>query len=83
VCERFQKSVRVECLDYLLILGQRHLYRMVKAYVDYFNQERPHQGLNQCIPASMDFGSAEPHAVLPIQVFPILGGLHHAYRRAA
>ena len=35
VCERFQESVRRECLDHLSVLGQRHLYRMIKAYVTY------------------------------------------------
>jgi len=82
LCERFLGSVRRECLDHLLVLGEAHLRRILRAYVAYFNTERPHQGIGQQIPApsataasGKDGGSV--HAV------PILGGLHHAYRRAA
>ena len=44
ICERFLESVRRECLDHVLILGERHLRRVLREYVAYFNQERPHQG---------------------------------------
>ncbi|MEP7285790.1 MAG: integrase core domain-containing protein [Chloroflexota bacterium] len=83
VCERFQKSVRRECLDHLFVLSQRHLYRIIKAYVAYFNQERPHQGLGQHIPVPPDPCSWVLDTSLPIHAFPVLGGLHHIYRRAA
>jgi len=43
-CERFLGSVRRECLDHFLILGQRHLQRVLKAYVCYFTNKRPCQG---------------------------------------
>jgi putative transposase len=75
--------VRRECLDHLLVLGQRHLYRMVKAYVTYFNQERPHQGLAQRIPSPTAPLLLDPDPSQLITVLPILGGLHHVYRRAA
>ncbi len=42
VCERFLGSVRRECLDHLLILGERQLSRMLREYVAYFNRDRPH-----------------------------------------
>jgi putative transposase len=83
VCERFQKSVRHECLDHLFVLSQRHLYRMIKAYVSYFNQERPHQGITQRIPTSSAHASPASDAIQHIMTFPVLGGLHHIYRRAA
>ncbi len=41
VCERFVGSVRRECLDWLLIWGENHLRRVLQAYVDYFNMQRP------------------------------------------
>jgi len=44
-CERFLGSVRRECLDQVLVLGERHLRRLLRAYVVYCNQERPHQGI--------------------------------------
>jgi len=81
VCERFQKSVRRECLDHLLVLSQRHLYRMIKAYVSYFNQERPHQGIGQRIPTPSVLACPASDVSQPITAFPVLGGLHHIYRR--
>jgi len=50
ICERFLGSVRCECLDHLLILGEAHLRRALRAYVPYFNEQRPHQGIAQQIP---------------------------------
>ena len=82
ICERFLGSVRRECLDYILILNERHLYRTMKEYVAFFNHARPHQGINQRIPAS----SGTTATVVPagtITCQSVLGGLHHDYRRAA
>ena len=81
ICERFLGSVRRECLDHLLVLGEAHLRRVLRAYVTYFNDARPHQGIGQAIPTGAtpmelsDWGR--------IVAFPILGGLHHDYRRVA
>jgi putative transposase len=50
ICERFLGSVRRECLDHLLILHEKQLQRVLGAYVLYFNQARPHQGIRQQIP---------------------------------
>lgn len=80
VCERFLRSVRHECLDYLLICGERQLSRVLTAYIEYFNQHRPHQGLAQRLPQPLDDSPAATGQVVSI---PILGGLHHAYTRAA
>jgi transposase InsO family protein len=80
ICERFLGSVRRECLDHVLILDDRHLERVLAEYKRYFNAERPHQGLAQQIPA----GSASPaNTNSRVVETPVLGGLHHAYRRAA
>jgi putative transposase len=83
VVERFQGSVRRECLDHLFVLGQWHLYRVIKTYVDYFNRERPHQGLDQRVPIPVAFDSSGLDRSHPIRVFPVLGGIHYVYRRAA
>jgi putative transposase len=82
-CERFLGSVQRECLDHLLILHEQQLCRVLQAYVTYFHQARPHQGLQQQTP--------DPHATAllddardgPIVAVPILGGLHHEYQRVA
>ena len=84
ICERFIGSVRRECLDHMLILNERHLYRLTGEYVDYFNHARPHQGIEQRIPDPREedvvsVGECRGHIV----GHPVLGGLHHDYRRVA
>ena len=81
VCERFLGSVRRECLDHLLVLGERYLTRVLREYVAYFNRARPHQGLGQALPAPSAHESG--HCTGPIYAVPVLGDLHHAYHRAA
>ncbi len=82
ICERFLGSVRRECLNHLLIFSERQLYRGIKEYVKYFNHSRPHQGLGQRIPEAP--GDVEREANMGrIIAFPVLGGLHHDYRRVA
>lgn len=83
ICERFLGSVRRECLDHLLILQEKQLQRALRAYVEYFNRARPHQGINQQIPEG--YGEPVPphHDDGKILALPVLGGLHHDYRRSA
>jgi putative transposase len=50
ICERFLGSVRRECLDHLLVLHEKQLHRVLNAYGQSFNQDRPHQGIWQQIP---------------------------------
>ena len=84
ICERFLGSVRRECLDHILILGEDHLRRVLEEYVNsYFNIARPHQGLAQQIPGTVGRSPAETIVGGEIVAMPILGGLHHDYRRAA
>ncbi len=79
--ERWIRSVREECLDKLLILGERHLQCVLVTYVAYYNQARPHQGLEQQCPVPLGRSTARDG---PIARRDILGGvLHDYYRRAA
>ncbi len=67
-------------MDKLLILGERHLRRVLTAYVDYYNHARHHQGIEQRCPVPVE---KVPRAG-PIERRDILGGvLHDYYRRAA
>ncbi len=52
ICERFVGSLRRECLDHVMVLGSRHLVRVLVEYSGYFNPSRPHQGLAQQTPDS-------------------------------
>ncbi len=80
VCERFLRSVRAECLDHVLVLGEGHLRATLRSYCAYFNTARPHQGIRQRVP---DGPPASPTADRAVEEIPVLGGLHHEYRRAA
>jgi transposase InsO family protein len=79
--ERHVGSARREALDHIVILGERHLRSVLSEYVRYFNTMRPHQGLDQRIPASTPRQkSSDASRVVAV---PVLGGLHHDYRAAA
>jgi transposase InsO family protein len=70
VCERFQGSVRRELLDHFFIFNERHLYRIlkVKEYIQYFNHERPHQGIQQALPIPTAEPPVSKREIIP---FPI------------
>jgi len=77
--ERVIGSIRRECLDHVVVLGERHLRGILSTYVDYYNGTRTHLSLAKDAP--------EPRSVQPPsqgRVVPRVGGLHHEYvRRAA
>jgi putative transposase len=83
ICERFLGSVRRERLDHLLILHEKQLHRVLNAYVQYFNRARPHQGIKQQIPEPNVVPIPPVHEGAKVLSFPVLGGLHHDYRRSA
>ena len=79
VAERWVGSVRRECLDHLLIVSQAHLRRVLRAYVAYDNEVRPHQGLDQGTPVPRADGTGRG----PIRRRDHLGGLLREYYREA
>ena len=83
ICERFLGSVRRECLDHLFILQEKQLDRVLHASIQYFNRARPHQGIRQQIPEQFGEPVQPDHDGGKILSFPVLGGLHHEYRRSA
>ena len=83
ICERFLGSVRRECLDHVLILSEKQLHRVLRSYVTYFNEARPHQGIGQQIP-ELPVPPAPPHYQnVKVIAVPVLGELHHDSRRVA
>src|SRR6266498_4029837 len=80
--ERWVQTARAECLDWTLVLGRRHLLRLLCAYVRHYNQQRPHRGLALAVPEARERGS--PH-VNPQEVKrrDVLGGLIHEYHAVA
>jgi hypothetical protein len=75
--ERWIRAVREECLDRLMIVSETHLRRVLAAYASYFNQARPHQGLDQRIPLAPVSCQRDG----PIRRRDVLGGLLHDYYR--
>jgi len=79
--ERFVRTVRAECLDWLLIVGRCHLERVLRIYTAHYNRERPHRGLALLSP---DSRRADPEpSSRDIKRRDRLGGLIHEYHRAA
>jgi putative transposase len=79
--ERFVGTLRRECLDYMLILGERHLRSVLAEYARHYNGNRPHQGLQQ-EPPLRESGHALD-ITTRIERSQVLGGLISEYRRAA
>ena len=78
--ERLIGSIRRECLDHVLLLGEAHLRRVLREYFAYYHDSRPHQSLDGNAPRPREI---EPASQGRIVAEPRVGGLHHRYRRAA
>ena len=74
--ERVIGSIRRDLLDHVIVMGEAHLRRLLRAYADYYNTWRTHLGLDKDTP----FGRPI-HDRGRITPMPKLGGLHHAYVR--
>jgi transposase InsO family protein len=78
IAERLVGTLRRECIDHSVVVNERHLRTLLFDFARYYNRERPHRTL----------GLETPHPATrprhgPIRASPVLGGLHHVYRRAA
>jgi transposase InsO family protein len=74
--ERLIGSIRRECVDHFVVLGEAHLRRILRTYARYYNDIRTHRSLDKDAPVSRPvqrIGIINSHAVL--------GGLHHHYVR--
>jgi transposase InsO family protein len=75
--ERFVGSVRRELLDHVVVLGEDHLRRLLREYVDYYNRERVHTSLGDAPEGRA--AQARPSDQAKIISLPRVGGLHHRY----
>jgi len=78
--ERFVGTLRRECLDHILIFGERHLCKVLAQFAGHYNGHRPHQSLQQDPPRQT--GSVADISAR-IERQQVLGGLINEYRRAA
>ena len=74
--ERLIGSIRRECLDHIIVLGEAHLRRILRSYARYYNETRTHLALEKDSPLSRTVKRAGR-----ILCRPVLGGLHHEYVR--
>ncbi len=78
--ERVIGSIRRECLDNVIVLNERHLRRLLRSYLAYYNATRPHQSLYNNSPHPRE---VQTPAGGRIVATPQVSGLHHLYQRAA
>jgi transposase InsO family protein len=69
-------SIRRECVDHIVVFGERHLRHALLSYMNYYNEVRTHLSLGKDAPVSRVV-----HTVGRILPKPVLGGLHHEYVR--
>ena len=74
--ERLIGSIRRECLDHVVVFGERHLRYVLLSYMNYYNEARTHLSLEKDSPVSRNVERAGH-----ILCRPVLGGLHHLYLR--
>jgi transposase InsO family protein len=79
-CERLIGSIRREVLDHVIVLNDRHLRRVLTAYVSYYHRFRTHLSLDMDCPQPR---AVEPPEVGKVRALPEVGGLHHHYERQA
>jgi transposase InsO family protein len=75
--KRLIGSIRRECVDHVIVLGEAHLRRTLKSYAHYYNGIRTHRSLNKDAPVSR---SVQRAGVISSRA--VLGGLHHRYGRS-
>ena len=81
--ERWVRTVRTECLDWIVVMGRRHLERVLQVYASHYNAGRPHRGLGLKTPDPLLDPVSSPAVGAPVRRRDVLGGLIHEYEPAA
>jgi putative transposase len=80
--ERWVRTVRTECLDWMLVLSRRHLERVLRTYTSHYNARRPHRGLHLSTPERLPDPAPLAYGIC-VRRLDVLGGLIHEYEFAA
>jgi putative transposase len=82
--ERWVRTARTECLDWILVWNRRHLEVVLTEYIRHYNTARPHRGLGLNVPVSaVEPTPASIEQIRHVERADVLGGLVHEYRHAA
>jgi putative transposase len=81
--ERVVRTVRAECLDWMLVLGPRRLEQVLRAYTAHYNRRRPHRGREPRTPDPQPDPAPWPAEGVRVRRRDVLGGLIHEYDLAA
>jgi putative transposase len=81
--ERWIRTARAECLDWLLIVGRRHLEQVLRVYLDHYNRHRPHRALGLEPPDPATSPTLMSNQPTRVHRRDRLGGLLHEYHRHA
>jgi putative transposase len=81
--ERWVPTVRKECLDWMLVLGRRHLERLLRVYTAHYKGLRPHRGLGLKTPEPQPRPARWPAESAVVRSHEVLGGLIREYELAA
>jgi transposase InsO family protein len=79
-CERVIGTLRRDCLDHVIVVGEQHLRRILRKYFEYYHGSRTHLGLGKDAPEPRKRESIDGGKVIAL---PMVGGLHHRYARRA
>ena len=76
--ERLIGLIRRDCLDHVIVLGEGHLRKILKSYLEYYHRSRTHLGLSKDTPEPRAIQSTEMGEIVEL---PLVGGLHHRHAR--
>ena len=79
-CERVIGTLRRECLDHVIVIGEQHLRRILRKYLEYYHESRTQLALDKDAPGMRTRESPDGGKVITL---PMVGGLHHRYTRRA
>jgi transposase InsO family protein len=79
-CERVIGTLRRDCLDHVIVVGEQHLRCILRNYLEYYHGSRTHLALGKDAPEHRKRESIDGGKVIAL---PMVGGLHHRYTRRA